>query len=343
MGDHRKLPRPRKGTGMKHHFNGRRKKKQQALWNAKYRAKLAKQTTDNLALCLAEPFPAVAPMCVDDCAADDDRALMGSAVSTSTNTDPVPCWPCLVAPTVMGTSSRPDPGPMLPVKHLPVAARSSWDSSVEVTESFRKLSLVDVYGARDLEVFVGYGVSAVCDAWEGGRPGGLRITKTVFGEVDAYDSGADAFVIRCLDDVYGELDVTKTWLVKRRDLQYMLAGSYGEEVKRSGRHILDRSWSFRDGFPPFHPAVRGQRQRRSLRKELVVVDLFSGTKSVTEALEYLKKGNKGWTIKCITLDSDPNMEADIVKDVVYWKTELAKYGVCRERPPDIIWASPECK
>ncbi len=125
------MPRPRKGAGMKHHFNGKRKKKQQALWNAKYRAKLAKQTTDNLAFCLAEPVPAVAPMCVDDCA-DDNRALMGSAVSTSTNTGPVPCWPCLVTPTVMGTSSRPGPGPgpMLPVSHLPVAARSSWDSSV---------------------------------------------------------------------------------------------------------------------------------------------------------------------------------------------------------------------
>jgi len=172
-------------------------------------------------------------------------------------------------------------------------------------------------------------VSAVCDAWEGGRPVGPRITKTEFGEVEAYDSSADAFVIRCLDDVYGELDITKTWLVKRRDLQYMLAGSYREEVKRSGRHILDRSWSFRDGCPPSQPAVCGQRHRRSLRKELVVVDLASGTKSVTEALEYLQKGNKGWTIKCITLDSDPNMEADIVKDVSYWKAELAKYGICR--------------
>ena len=110
----------------------------------------------------------------------------------------------------------------------------------------------------------GYGVSAVCDAWEGGRPVGPRITKTEFGEVEAYDSSADAFVIRCLDDVYGELDITKTWLVKRRDLQYMLAGSYREEVKRSGRHILDRSWSFRDGCPPSQPAVCGQRHRRSL-------------------------------------------------------------------------------
>ena len=39
MEDHRKMPRPRKGAGMKHHFNGKRKKEQQALWNANYRAK----------------------------------------------------------------------------------------------------------------------------------------------------------------------------------------------------------------------------------------------------------------------------------------------------------------
>ena len=345
MEDHRKLSRPRKGAGMKHHFNGKRKKEQQALWNANYRAKkraekLAERTTDSLVLCLAEPIP---ERRVDDCA-DDDRALMGSGLSTSANTDPVPCWPCLAVPTVTGTSSHPAPSPILPISHRRVTARSSWDSSVEVTESFRKLSLIDVYGARDLEVFVGYGVSAVCDAWEGGRPGGPRITKTVFGEVEAYDSIADAFVVRCLDDVYGELDVMKTWLVKRQDLQYMLAGSYGEEVKRSGRHILDRSWSFRGGFPGFHPAVRGQqRQRRILRKELTVVDLFSGTKSVTEALEYLKKGNKGWTIKCITLDHDPKMDADIVADICKWKAQLSKYGICKERPPDIIWASPECR
>ena len=87
---------------------------------------------------------------------DDDRAFMSSGVTTTENTDPVPCWPCLVVPIVTGTSSRSGPGPMLPASLRPVTAMSSCDSSVEVTESFRKLNLVDVFGARDLEVFVGY-------------------------------------------------------------------------------------------------------------------------------------------------------------------------------------------
>ena len=65
----------------------------------------------------------------------------------------------------------------------------------------------------------------------------------------------------------------KTWLMRRHDLQYMLAGSYGEEVKRPGRHILDPLWSFRDVFSPQHPEAGGQRHRRILRKEPVVVDL----------------------------------------------------------------------
>ena len=80
MEDHRKLSRPRKGAGMKHHFNGKRKKEQQALWNANYRAKkraekLAERTTDSLVLCLAEPIP---ERRVDDCADDDSASAIGS-------------------------------------------------------------------------------------------------------------------------------------------------------------------------------------------------------------------------------------------------------------------------
>lgn len=61
---------------------------------------------------------------------------------------------------------------------------------------------------------------------------------------------------------------------------------------------------------------------------IVVLDLFSGSKSVSKAMRQNKN------VKVITLDIKPKYEPDILEDILEWDYKKLK------EIPDIIWASP---
>ena len=230
-------------------------------------------------------------------------------------------------------------GPCLPVSSVRVfvppaagcdcpksRARGWHASSSKAIESLKRLShdVLEDVTEETFDVFKGCAVSAVCSTDK-------LVNDIMDGQVLGYVPKLDSFLIAELDYNDGSIREDKPdLLVRRLDLEAMLVGRQMHPVTRKGGvHRLDRPWNHRDGGFP------------NGRKCLHVVDLFCGTKSVFKTL--LNMVPRDWTLTYVSLDHDPDMDADIVCDVKYWKSKLKAYGFSREHPPDILWASPDCR